>query len=88
MIPVGGKFQYEYQKGLPWKHAALYAPFDFPILKTQAEIDQEITLLTREANSFYRLDSIPIKEALLKYNKQFDSYFDNIPIAIQQQLLI
>ena len=34
------------------------------------------------------VDSIPIKEALLKYNKQFDSYFDNIPIAIQQQLLI
>ena len=88
LIPVGVKFQYEYQKGLTWKHASLYAPFDFPILKTRSEIDREITLLTREANSYYRLDSISSKESLFQYDKQFDMYFDNIPIVKKQQLLL
>lgn len=41
ILPSEPRFKYEYQKGAPWKHENLVAPFDFSILKTQVEIDAE-----------------------------------------------
>lgn len=41
ILPGEPKFKYEYQKGLPWRHDNLVAPFDFAILKTVAELDAE-----------------------------------------------
>ncbi len=40
-LPKGGKFKYEFQKGKPWQFENLYAPFDFSIQKTDAEIAKE-----------------------------------------------
>uniref|UniRef100_UPI003216BDAD HD family phosphohydrolase n=1 Tax=uncultured Draconibacterium sp. TaxID=1573823 RepID=UPI003216BDAD len=41
ILPGEPKFKYEYQKGFPWRHENLVAPFDFAILKSPAEIEQE-----------------------------------------------
>ncbi len=41
ILPGEPKFKYEYQKGFPWRHENLVAPFDFAILKTSAEVEQE-----------------------------------------------
>ncbi|HPR33564.1 MAG TPA: HDIG domain-containing protein, partial [Prolixibacteraceae bacterium] len=41
LYPKQAKFKYEFQKGTPWKHENLIAPFDFPILKTKEAIEQE-----------------------------------------------
>ena len=41
VLPGEPKFKYEYQKGFPWRHENLVAPFDFAILKTADEIQQE-----------------------------------------------
>ena len=41
ILPGEPKFKYEYQKGFPWRHENLVAPFDFAILKTAVEIDFE-----------------------------------------------
>ncbi|MCF6333973.1 MAG: HDIG domain-containing protein [Draconibacterium sp.] len=41
ILPGEQKFKYEYQKGFPWRHENLVAPFDFAILKTNQEIDDE-----------------------------------------------
>ncbi|MGM0621165.1 MAG: HD family phosphohydrolase [Bacteroidota bacterium] len=40
-MPGDLKFKYEYQKGFPWKHENLVAPFDFALLKTDEEINRE-----------------------------------------------
>ncbi len=40
-IPKEGKFKYEYQKGSPWKHENLIAPFDFAIYKSDKELEDE-----------------------------------------------
>lgn len=75
MFPKGGKFQYEYQKGLPWKHAALYAPFDFPVLKTTEELENELNAIEKEVNYYYRLDTLQTKLGLELYDKNFDTFF-------------
>ncbi len=41
ILPGEPKFKYEYQKGFPWKHDNLVAPFDFAILKTAKELENE-----------------------------------------------
>ncbi|WP_167608968.1 HD family phosphohydrolase [Maribellus sediminis] len=41
ILPGEPKFKYEYQKSFPWKHENLVAPFDFAILKTAKELDDE-----------------------------------------------
>ena len=75
MFPKGGKFQYEYQKGLPWKHAALYAPFDFPVLKTTEELENELKAIEKEVNNYYRLDTLQTNLGLELYDKNFDTFF-------------
>lgn len=40
-FPKQERFELEYQKGSPWKHETLLAPFDFPLLKTELEVQQE-----------------------------------------------
>lgn len=78
LFPKGGKFQYEFQKGFPWKHATLYAPFDFPILKTKAELEREITLLEEEANSYYRVDTLVEAQGKEHYQQKFERYFSTL----------
>lgn len=41
ILPGEQRFRYEYQKGTPWNHENLVAPFDFAIQKTAEEIDQD-----------------------------------------------
>ena len=41
LLPRGGNFKYEIPKGKPWQYENLYAPFDFAILKSEEEIQQE-----------------------------------------------
>jgi len=41
IFPKEGLFKYEFSKGKPWLHEALYAPFDFAIIKTDEDIATE-----------------------------------------------
>ncbi|MFA5533946.1 MAG: HDIG domain-containing metalloprotein [Mariniphaga sp.] len=41
VLPGEPRFKYEYQKGFPWKHETIVAPFNFAILKSPVEIDKE-----------------------------------------------
>lgn len=73
-LPREGRFKYEFQKGKPWMHKDLYAPFDFPIYKTEAEIFSEKTHILKEFKPFFRHDSL-IQESA---NQQFVSDFRNL----------
>lgn len=42
IFPKEAKFKYNYQKGRPWMYETLLSPIDFPILKTQQEILEEM----------------------------------------------
>ena len=43
LFPKGGTFKYEFQKGKPWQHPTLYAPFDYSIIKSESELENEKT---------------------------------------------
>ena len=37
LLPKGGQFKYDIQKGKPWQYENLYAPFSFTIKKSAEE---------------------------------------------------
>ncbi|NND61587.1 MAG: HDIG domain-containing protein [Flavobacteriaceae bacterium] len=45
LLPKGGLFKYDFQKGKPWQYENLYAPFDFTIKKDEAVLESEIEYL-------------------------------------------
>ncbi len=57
LLPKTGKFAYEYLNGTPWKHPALIAPFDFPIFKTQAELNEETNSILMKYRPYFEMDS-------------------------------
>ncbi len=41
LMPRTAKFNYDYKKGTPWPYETLISQFDFPILKTDEQIQEE-----------------------------------------------
>jgi len=65
-FPQEARFKYEYQKGRPWMHATLYAPYNFAIIKSEIEIVHEKDSLLRERVPYFVFaDSITQRETSL-----------------------
>ncbi len=56
LFPNSVKFKYQFQKGQEWRYADLYAPFDFPIKKTEKEIADDRAALEADITPYYKLD--------------------------------
>lgn len=58
VFPGESRFKYEFQKGSPWRHETLIAPFNFAILKTDAEIKHENDSLLHAYIPYFTLDTL------------------------------
>jgi putative nucleotidyltransferase with HDIG domain len=58
ILPSEPRFMYEYQKGAPWKHDNLVAPFDFAILKSSNEIEIEKREATKNFAPYFLADTV------------------------------
>ncbi len=47
-------FKYEFRTGKPWNHKDLYAPFDFSIYKTQAELTKEKNDVIKNVHPYFQ----------------------------------
>ena len=57
LMPRSPKFNYDYRKGSPWMYEPLVAQFDFPILKTEAQLLAELEKAGSTVTPYYRLDA-------------------------------
>lgn len=73
LFPKEGKFKYELQRGKPWQHEDLIAPFDFAIRKLPAEIQREQQETLGEAYLFFRFDADIAKTTHDQFQSQFES---------------
>lgn len=78
MLPKGGQFKYQFQKGKPWQYENLYAPFNFTIKKDNKALEEERESIKRNAVPFFDLDpDIPLT-ALQEFSVLLDlSYQDS-----------
>jgi hypothetical protein len=71
-LPKSGQFKYEYEKGRPWRHANLIAPFDFPIYKSLPELKTERDSLLKHFRPYYTRDST-ISDHIRQQNRHADT---------------
>jgi len=80
LLPREGKFKYEFQKGKPWMHETLIAPYDFPIYKSQPQIREERDSVLEGFKPYFRHDTTIVKRQIRKftedYNKQLREVFN------------
>lgn len=76
LLPKEGKFKYEYQKGSPWSHEDLVAPFDFAIAKPKEELDAELKQLRDKAKTYLRIDESGAAKAKTDFKVRFTEAFN------------
>ncbi len=57
IFPREGKFRYEFQKGRPWMHENLIAPFDFSIYKSDKQLQDEQDSILQSFYPYFKYDS-------------------------------
>lgn len=74
LFPKVGNFQYEYQKGMPWRYETLSAPFDFPIYKTEEELQQEREKITEEQSPIFSLNTQVISSQIQRFTSALQPF--------------
>jgi putative nucleotidyltransferase with HDIG domain len=86
LFPREGKFKYEFQRGKPWQHDDLIAPFDFAVLKQQSELKKERTLALAEAYLYFRIDPFRIENAKSDFLARLDRA-GNLSTEVKENLI-
>jgi len=74
IMPKEVKFKYEFQKGSPWQHETLIAPYNFPIYKSDAEMKIERDSIMHSLKLYFRNDH----ETKILQIDRFTTMFDSI----------
>ncbi|MCK5731141.1 MAG: HDIG domain-containing protein [Draconibacterium sp.] len=78
ILPGEPKFKYEYQRGFPWRHDNLVAPFDFAILKTMQDINDEKEEHTKSIIPYFVCDTSLASKNLLALKTDLNLTDDNL----------
>jgi len=87
ILPGEVRFKYEFEKGQPWLHPDLYAPFDFSILKKAEELEAEKIRIQQSAIPFFeRKDSVEVSVRASIANAIADKYpTQSIPELVETE---
>jgi len=75
LLPKGGKFKYEITKGKPWQYENLYAPFNFAILKSDAEIVKEKLQINTNHIPYYSVNEEIVNQVKSNVSEQLNKTF-------------
>jgi putative nucleotidyltransferase with HDIG domain len=73
LFPESKHFRYEYIEGRPWLYEDLIAPIDFPIKKTQAEIEAEKLTIQQKSKLYFRYDQKATDQQMQYLSNIFDT---------------
>ena len=79
LLPRGGSFQYEIQAGKPWQYETLLAPYDFPIQKSQDELESEKKVLVESVPRYFSFEENVANSVL----ESFDQYVLELTSSIE-----
>ena len=79
-LPRESKFGYEYEQGRPWRYNSLIATFDFPVYKTQQEVEVERDSALSHFQPFYVESSQMAKQQIAAFHADFmNGEFKDVP---------
>ena len=71
-FPREGKFRYQFYEGKPWRYGLLTAPSDFPIYKTDEEVQSERDSVLRTFEPYYRLNAEVITKEVERLRNNYN----------------
>lgn len=79
LLPRGGHFKYQFQKGKPWQHESLYAPFTYTNKKLPDEIEREKARIMAQTPPYFEKVADKKTEVKENYSKLFEeTYVDTL----------
>ncbi|WP_232335656.1 HD family phosphohydrolase [Mucilaginibacter arboris] len=84
-LPKQAKFRYEYGKGRIWNQKDLVSPYNFAILKTNAELDADKDAALRSISPIYEYDPQIEKQELENFKNDFEIKWHNASLNEKQK---
>ncbi len=79
LLPKGGQFKYNFQKGKPWQYENLYAPFSFTIKKDAKTLEQERETIKENATPYFEYDAETVDARKEDFLQLFnDAFVDSL----------
>lgn len=85
ILPGEGSMLYEYKVGRPWTYETLYAPFDFPIHKSQKNLDDERNQILQSQLPYYSLVKVNVENIVTGLRNRFKDMPQTDSLAWTQQ---
>lgn len=63
-FPREGKFRYQFYEGKPWRYGLLTAPSDFPIYKTDAQVQAEKDSILKQFEPYFQYNASVEKQQI------------------------
>ena len=82
IMPRSGKFNYDYKKGAPWMYETLVAQFDFPVLKTNEQLQAEKEQASSAVIPYYRYSDNIVNESISAVQATSLGKFDSLKSSI------
>ncbi|MFJ1409868.1 HD family phosphohydrolase [Capnocytophaga canimorsus] len=88
VFPKKAKFKYEFQKGKLWQHETFYAPFEFPLKKSEEQIAKETEQIVSKSVVYYTKDTLVYQHVLQRLPDKITTYFgDKISENRRQEII-
>lgn len=79
LLPKGGQFKYNFQKGKPWQYENLYAPFSFSIKKSEDALKKEQEEIRENSIPYFDYDAEAIENVFGDFHDGLDAkYIDSL----------
>ncbi len=88
-FPRQSGFKYKFQVGKTWKYDDLYAPYDFPLKKSDAQIEDSQGKVKRDFIPYFKYDSAAVHSSRNFLNSQLNSFsmsWSNESDSVRQDL--
>ena len=85
LFPKGGQFKYDFSNSQLWKYDNLYAPFDFAIQKSAAEIKAEKAQIVANSKLYFTADNALVVGVKDAFTKRIAALMLNDSLALQEK---
>ncbi|MCF6298090.1 MAG: HDIG domain-containing protein [Flavobacteriaceae bacterium] len=88
LLPKGGQFKYNFQKGKPWQYENLYAPFSFTIKKDKESIDKEIEDIKNNAVPYFEIDPDKLTAIETQFKNNINQSYSDTLYSLSKRVIL
>ncbi|MBV1923999.1 MAG: HDIG domain-containing protein [Flavobacteriaceae bacterium] len=85
LLPKGGQFKYNFQKGKPWQYENLYAPFSFTIKKDKETLEKETEAIKEKAIPYFEYDTEIVDKVKSRFSDVMETAYTDSLYSFSKQ---